>query len=355
MLDKIRTHATSWVIKTILALMGVGLIFFFGISQFQRIPNLSGRSGTAAVVNGEIIPVGKLEWALENQKSRLREMFKGSDLPATFFEGMKSQVLEELIQRKLFAQQAKTLGLQVSDKELSDRIVQIYSQEGAFDKNAYLKSKPNYKLRTGEDYEVSLREDLLASKFEDFIRDSIQISDQDLKQEFLYQKTELNLQKITLDSSQWKEKEEVENHLKDFQSELKTAFTESAPAKEKGAPKISPLEALKKKYNLKMEETGFHSLKSKAGFTGDPKSDEAFQCILKMTSENPFCFHGYLIDGKTVYFKLIEQKQADLSKFPEVKDQIRSTLLGQRQIAILNEVTDSLSNHASIQRETIKE
>jgi hypothetical protein len=372
MLDQLRKHAKSWITKSILAVMTAGLIFYFGYAGVRKSGGLRGKPGVIAVVNGESIPEGKFEEAYQNQLKLYEQLIKGN-IPPALLETVKQNVLEKLIETKLFAEQARAIGLSVSDKELVQEIAmnQNFYRNGVFDKQIYLENfKPYYERKYGEDYEYSLREDLLAEKFEDLIRKSISVTEDEVKQEYLLSNTQLNLQKISFDETSWKEgpesrKLEVESQKSegnqrpetrnqkpetlggDKLQEISTLIL--AVLNEKSYPKgANPLEALKKTYNLKVEQTGFHSLRDKAAFVGDPEAHEVQACILKLTSENPVCPEGYTVGTERVFFKLIEKKDADLAKLEDEKKSTEKNLLSQRQALILRQIGDALIRQASI-------
>src|SRR5262249_12346395 len=161
--------------------------------------------------------------------------------PAMLEERVKEGVLQKLIQTKLFAQQAKAIGLSVSDKELLQEITSdpSFIKDGMFNKKLYLERLPGYQEESGVDDESVLRKRLLAAKFENLILDSVALSNAELKQEFLLLNTHLNLQKVTLDTAPFTE--EKENKTKEAETEILAVLKEKPPAK---GP--SPLEALKK-------------------------------------------------------------------------------------------------------------
>ncbi|MBL7685663.1 MAG: SurA N-terminal domain-containing protein, partial [Deltaproteobacteria bacterium] len=248
MLDRIRTHAQGWIVKAILGSMTIGLIFYFGYSGLSRSggKNASGGNIHAATVNGEIIPQKKLEALVQKQMEFYRQVNQGA-LPPALVESIKANALERLIENKLLAEQAKKIGMTVSDKELAQEITSNpqFIKDGVFNKKFYLEVvKPNYERQMGDDYETDLREEILVDKFETFIKNSIQLSDQELHDEFVQSQTQLNLLKITLDNTQWKDQPESAPKADNAKTEILNALKSPAPAK---GP--APLDTLKKKYS----------------------------------------------------------------------------------------------------------
>src|SRR3972149_6020897 len=102
MLDQLRKHARSWMTKTILGAMAIGLIFYFGYSGLRKATQEGGMGGKgiAAVVNGESIPLGKFDQSFESQMKFYEQLTKGQPPPA-LAESVKQNVLDRLIKNKL--------------------------------------------------------------------------------------------------------------------------------------------------------------------------------------------------------------------------------------------------------------
>ncbi len=278
MLDQLRKHARGWGIKFFLGIMAVGLIFYFGYTRSQKTAQLTGKHKSAAIVNGKPISLNKYRRLYDVRVNSYRQFYKqykpDQPVPESTLQDLRNNILDELIREELFTQQATQLGLTVSDEELAQEIISIHTKEGRFNKNEYLQNLNAQKKSEGEDYEAELRKSLLAQKFEDFIRKSVSVSDPEVEQEYRATHLQINLQKITLDSTQWTEN--ADQKLKDAESEILTAFAPLLPEtqkaektkKTKTPPKNQALEDVKKKYALKTEETGLHSFREKAIFTG---------------------------------------------------------------------------------------
>lgn len=301
MLNQLR-NAKRFITKLILVLAGGGLIFYFGYSKFNRNPIQGGLSPIARV-NGKLISKLKFEKAYENQIKFYEQLMKNS-LPPQVLASLKQNVLERLIENKIFAEQATAIGLLVSDKELAKEITsnQNFYRDGLFDKKFYLENKAYYFRQNGEDYENNLKEELLAEKFEKLIKNSIASTEEEVKQEYLLNNTQLNLRKTMTD----------------------------------------------KKGSKKIEETQLHSLRDKMVFVGDPHATEPFECILKLTKENPTCPKGYKIGNQLVFFKLIERKEPDWTKYEQEKSTLKKTLTERQQALILRQMTDALVKESNI-------
>lgn len=335
--------------------MTVGLVFYFGYAGLRKTQQKLGKGGsTVAVVNGESIPKLKFDYALDRQMRPYLELTK-NNVPPALLEMIREGVLEKLIENKLFAQQARAIGMGVSDKELAREIGQNpqFFINGVFSKKNYFENfKPYYEREVGEDFEESLREELLAEKFEKLVRDSISVSDEEIKQEYVLGHTQLNLQKVSLkppplqsagESQPESQRAESQRASPELEAEILKALGEKAPAK--GA---SSLDLLKKKYDLKTETTGFHSLRDKTAFVGDPQATEALECILKLKPETPLCPQGYPLGNEIVYFKLVERKEPDLTQLETEKAKLQESLLNRKQTLILKQIAGGLLRQANV-------
>ncbi len=355
MLDLLRTKgARSWVSLSILAIMALGLVFYFGYSDYSRIFTAGATVEDIATVNGEEISAKKFENIVENQLQKFGAN-NGAQLPPALLEVVRQNTLQQLIVLKIFARQARQMGLMVSNDELISAITSnpALSKDGMFDKKFYLQVyKPTYLQQTGEDYEKALTEELLAEKFEGFVKNSISVSEPEVYEEFLLSQTQLNLQKITVPSSNWGMSESAasqpESNSPAFQTKKQIEEDLVKVLQDKTAKNQKPLDTLKKKYSLKVEETGPHSLRDRTAFVGTPQASEALACIVKLNSENPTCVGGFDINGQWTFFKLISRKEPDLTQFESQKEALQKTLLQRKQLLSLQEIQKDLLSKAKI-------
>lgn len=351
MLDHLRKHSKSWVIKFILGFMTVGLILFFGYSGLEKSSKGESYGNHAPIVevNGESITEGQFQQAYEAQLKFYEQIAKGNITPA-LSQNIKTGTLKKLIDTLLMSQEARSIGLNVSNKELVHEITSNpnFHKEGVFNKKFYLDQfKPYYERTNGMDYEASLKEEILADKFETFIRNSVSVSIEEMKREFILSNTDLNLQKIYITAKAESNNSESQA-TSQIETEILKALSEpNSPAK--GNKKtVSALETLIKKYNLKTEESSFHSLRDKVAFTGDPSANEAFECILNLNQNQSFCPKAYAVGDQKIIFKLITRREADIEKFEPEKANIEKTLMSRRQSLILQQITNAISKQAKI-------
>ena len=130
MLQDIRDNSQGIIAKVIIALMIVPFVFFGIDSLFT-----SGGGVDVAEVNGEQISEAELLYGIDRQKQRLAQQLGDSYDPNVIQDSMlKPQVLESLIQRSLFKDQAKKLSVVASNKLLDKSIVESpdFQEGGVF-------------------------------------------------------------------------------------------------------------------------------------------------------------------------------------------------------------------------------
>ncbi len=112
MLQSMRQHATSWVVKILFGL----LILSFGLWGINDI-FLGERDPTVATVDGNKIPLSQLNDAVKQEMERFQPIFGGTlDSQQAKQLGLVDQALERLIDRAVFNKAAGDLGLAVGDQ-----------------------------------------------------------------------------------------------------------------------------------------------------------------------------------------------------------------------------------------------
>ena len=182
MLNLIRKHADTWLIKSIL--WGIVIAFvatiFYSWGAGGR---FGGANKTVATVNGMEIKFNEFERAYTNVINFYRKQFAdqfSEELVARL--KLKENALDALIQNRLVLLEAEKLNLMVSDKELSDRILQqLQFEKGQkFSKSRY-QNFLNFNKLSAREFEENLRQSILREKLEGIIKTSTQVSEQEVQ------------------------------------------------------------------------------------------------------------------------------------------------------------------------------
>jgi len=155
MIEWMQTHR-KWLVITIwiatIAFIGAG---FVGWGQFQ----LSHKEGTVAEVKDTPVTVKDWQEAYNQIFNVYNKQFGGNLDEATAEKlGLKKIALQQAIQDAILRQYAKDLGLYVTDKELADKILEVFKNRKNY--KIYLK---NNGLKPAE-FEESLKKKLLVEK-----------------------------------------------------------------------------------------------------------------------------------------------------------------------------------------------
>lgn len=225
MLDIMRKHADTWVIKVLL--LGVALSFLIGFGAFFYIKDLLGKGGktsdTAIVVNGEKISASRYGIALKNYKERMQEMYKENFDKIAQYLNLEEQAANELINETVLKQEAERLNLKVSDSELFERIKNypIFQTNGKFDPKKYKDFFQRRGRRGGFSESQFLdgeRQNILIKKFIEIVTDSAKVSDKEAENEYRLRNEKVNLNYIEINPSNLEADIQVE------EEEAKTYF-----------------------------------------------------------------------------------------------------------------------------------
>jgi peptidyl-prolyl cis-trans isomerase D len=172
MLESIHKHM-SWIMWAIVALITVTFLFF-GIYP----SNVGGRS--VAKVGGDMITVDEFNAVYRNMYDNYKQLLK-DQFNESFVKTLKSQALQELVVQKLLVQEAKRIGLRISDEELQTAIMKTpsFSRDGRFDKKTYERILDQINMKPAI-FEANQRDFLLRQKLEQIVKDSVVVTDAEL-------------------------------------------------------------------------------------------------------------------------------------------------------------------------------
>ena len=173
MLRYMRRHKQSLLVKGVL---GVIILVFigWGVGSFEA----ARKTASVAVVNDESISYADLTQAHQNLIRAYRELYGAAYSPELARElDLQGRALDDLITATLLIGQAKQLGLQVTDEEVSDSIrsTAVFSPNGRFDKRTYLRFL-RFAQISEEQFVDQQRKLLLTRKVENLVTDGAVVS-----------------------------------------------------------------------------------------------------------------------------------------------------------------------------------
>jgi peptidyl-prolyl cis-trans isomerase D len=189
LLNLMRKHAKSWLIKFLVGIIAAVFIFYFGYS-FR-----TGEANKVASVNGEVITGVDYQKTYRSMLETLQREYRSvwnENLVKLF--NVKGRALESLISQKLISQEAARIGFGVTEKEIQEQILSYpaFQTGGRFDESRYRMLLQNNRM-TPEDFEAGLERELLQRKIEQFLGTFITVTDQDVLDYYTYSNEKIKI------------------------------------------------------------------------------------------------------------------------------------------------------------------
>jgi len=177
-----RKNAKSWLIKFLMVIIAVVFVFYFGYSFTSQ------KGARVAIVNGEGITSQEYQKAYNDILSSFQNQFKDAWNNSLIKSlDLEKTTLESLIEQKIINQEAKKVGLDVTDKEIQETIsqYQAFQSGGSFDNARYNAMLANNST-TPAAFEKSVGQDMLRQKLVQFLTTFLVISDQEILDQYKY-------------------------------------------------------------------------------------------------------------------------------------------------------------------------
>ena len=195
MLDFLRKRKRNWIIILFLGIIVISFALFVGSGKFR-----DQGTGDVAEINGESISQREFSIQYERAVERYRQMLKGSLTPE-MIKGLniKGSLLEELIQRKLMLQEARTLGLTATDDDLAEHLALApeFQVGGHFSKDRYLQILQTNRLLPAQ-FEEEQRDQLTIQRLYSVLVDSVHVSEAEVRDRYKIDQEKINLSYIKL-------------------------------------------------------------------------------------------------------------------------------------------------------------
>jgi peptidyl-prolyl cis-trans isomerase D len=201
-----RKHAKSWLIKALIAIIAIVFVFYFGYS-------FHGREGIKiALVNDEVITAVEYQKSYRSMVEALQREYRGmwSDNLIKVFD-VKNRALESLIIQKLVSQEAKKIGLDVTEKEVQDKIMSnpSFQFRGRFDESRYRSVLQNHHM-TPEEFEVLVAREMIQDKVEQLLTTLSPVTDQEIQEQYTFANEKVKISYVEFKPDQFKSKVKVE-------------------------------------------------------------------------------------------------------------------------------------------------
>jgi peptidyl-prolyl cis-trans isomerase D len=201
-----RKHAKSWLIKALIAIIAIVFVFYFGYS-------FSAREGIKlAMVNDEVITAVEYQKSYRSMLEALQREYRGmwSDNLVKVFD-LKNRALDALITQKLVSQEARKIGLDVTEKEIQDKIMSnpSFQFRGQFDESRYRSVLQNHHM-TPEEFEVLVGREMIQDKVEQLLTTLSPVTEQEVLEQYTFANEKVKISYVEFKPDQFKNKVTVE-------------------------------------------------------------------------------------------------------------------------------------------------
>ena len=208
MLDLMRKHAKSWLIKVALGGIAIVFIFWYGWSGPTE-----DRSTYAAKVNDEIISQQWLDTVYNHELEKRERPFRGRKMPEGLLDKteLKKRVLKDLVDQLLLMQEAKRLGFYVTNQDLIDDIRSnpAFQVNGVFDERAYEMRLREVKWGLRQ-YETFRKNQMLEAELATLLIDGVKTDPEEIKKLWHFQNDKLVLSMLLVKPEEDKKAEAVD-------------------------------------------------------------------------------------------------------------------------------------------------
>ena len=222
MLDLMRKHAKNWIMKTLLGIIIIVFIFYFG--------SKTGKDAADAIVSIDGKSLSRVDF--EKNYQDLIQMYRqqsGGQLTEEMLKTLKvkDQVLDKMIYEALLLSKAEELRINISDQDLRDAIAAMpeFQRNGAFNQRQYEQMLRSIRMKP-EDFEAKQRKVLSISKMEDLLQDGVFISDAEVYNFYKIANAKINLSWTRLAVKDFQNNvqastSDIEKYLKDHEADFR--------------------------------------------------------------------------------------------------------------------------------------
>lgn len=221
MLELMRKHAGSWIIKIVLGAIAVAFALSFGVYSYYGSPQ-----EVALKVNGEPITQNQVRDEVNRMTDEARaQMGEQFDKLAPLLN-LRQRAMDRLVDRVLLFQEAGRMGIVVTETEIRRRIssMPVFQQNGQFDLTAYHRVLSRNRL-TPEDFEAMQRDGLIMEKLSVLVAGAAQITPLEVEFELEQRLTEVKgVYKLFNPDDYLKKQEVSQAELESFYNQHKRQY-----------------------------------------------------------------------------------------------------------------------------------
>ena len=194
MLQFMRKHAQSWLIKVLLALIIVVFVLYFGSTRWRE------PAEALVTVNDKVITFSDYRKEYQNLLDMYRQRL-GANLTEDVIKSLnlKQQALDNLVNQTVLTMKAEEMGIRVSDEEVRTVISMqpAFQRDGVFDAKRY-EQLLRYQRMSPEEFEAMQKKALMTVKLQDIFRQGVKVSEREMQDIHRMQSERINVELFKL-------------------------------------------------------------------------------------------------------------------------------------------------------------
>ena len=176
MLEGIRRYQYSWQVQVPFAILAIVMAFWgFGAGLFNTVHPI-------ATVNGRQILGDQVDREATQIRETVQQMYGANAQAVLKSINLRKEAVDRLIEQQLIGEEARHLGISISDEALQDKITKepVFQRDGQFDFDTYQDVLRNANLLPAE-YENDERDSMIAETLRNMIDSGVQVSDDEAR------------------------------------------------------------------------------------------------------------------------------------------------------------------------------
>ncbi|MGA7871749.1 MAG: SurA N-terminal domain-containing protein [Candidatus Binatus sp.] len=223
MLEGIRRYQYSWQVQVTFAFLAITMAFwgFGGGGLFSTVHPV-------ATVDGRQILGDQVDREATNLRQAVQQMY-GAAAPSVLKSiNIRQEAVERLIEQQLIGEEARHLGISISDAALQDKIAKepVFQRDGQFDLQTYQDVLRDNNLLPAE-YETAERDQMIADTLRNMIDTGVQVSDDEARHAYNLANEKIGLRYVELAYSDFTAKiSPTESQIADYYKKNTEQFRE---------------------------------------------------------------------------------------------------------------------------------
>ncbi len=189
MLQFMRKHAQSWLIKVLLGLIIIVFVLYFGSTRWRD------RSEALVTIGDRVVSYGDYRKEYQNLLDMYRQRL-GQNLTEELIKSLnlKQQALDSLVNQTVLLEKAEEMGIRVSEEEVRAVIMAqpAFQRDGVFDPKRY-EQLLRYQRMSPEEFEDVQKKAIMAAKVQDIFRQGVKVSEKEMQDLYRLQSERVDL------------------------------------------------------------------------------------------------------------------------------------------------------------------